>query len=86
MRRVLIVADIHGNIDALLALDAEWRRTGRRPDQIVVLGDLVDYGVQKSTCSRTLLTKTGPRSRLYPGLTMYWPSTEPNSPRQRCAV
>ena len=42
--RTALLADIHGNIDALLALDAEWRRTGRRPDQIVVLGDLVDYG------------------------------------------
>jgi predicted phosphodiesterase len=42
--RALIISDIHGNIDALLALEAELRRQHKTPDQILVLGDLVDYG------------------------------------------
>jgi predicted phosphodiesterase len=41
--RVLVVSDIHGNIDALTAVD-EW--CGARPpfDATWVIGDLVDYG------------------------------------------
>jgi len=35
--RCLILADIHGNIDALEALDEQY-------DRLLVLGDLVDYG------------------------------------------
>jgi predicted phosphodiesterase len=40
--RVLILSDLHGNIDALEAVDAATRTD--RFDQIWVLGDLVDYG------------------------------------------
>jgi len=41
--RALIVADLHGNIDAVAALET-WIG-GQRPfDEIWVLGDLVDYG------------------------------------------
>jgi predicted phosphodiesterase len=40
--RVLILSDIHGNIDALEAVDAATRAD--RFDQTWVLGDLVDYG------------------------------------------
>lgn len=43
MTRALVVADIHGNIDALLALD-EWMQRSVPFDAIWVLGDLVDYG------------------------------------------
>ncbi len=42
--RTLVLSDIHGNIDALLAVEAEMFQ-GRQPfDEIWVLGDLVDYG------------------------------------------
>jgi len=41
--RVLIVSDVHGNIDALDRLD-EWRASRRPFDAIWLLGDLVDYG------------------------------------------
>ncbi len=40
MARTLIIADIHGNIDAL---DAVLKSVGRF-DNVIVLGDLVDYG------------------------------------------
>jgi protein phosphatase len=41
--RVLVLSDLHGNIDALDRLD-EWRRSQPPFDAIWVLGDLVDYG------------------------------------------
>ncbi|MGE0392322.1 MAG: metallophosphoesterase [Vicinamibacterales bacterium] len=41
--RALIVSDIHGNIDALTALDA-WMAREAPFDAVWVLGDLVDYG------------------------------------------
>jgi putative phosphoesterase len=42
--RALVLSDIHANIDALLAVEAEMLHDDRRFDQIWVLGDLVDYG------------------------------------------
>lgn len=40
--RALVISDIHGNIDALRAI--ERQRDLRQFDRIVCLGDLVDYG------------------------------------------
>jgi predicted phosphodiesterase len=40
----LVLSDIHGNIDALWALEQELARRGESCDQVLVLGDLVDYG------------------------------------------
>ena len=42
--RALVISDIHGNIDALLALEAELKNRRFAPDLTLVLGDLVDYG------------------------------------------
>jgi predicted phosphodiesterase len=42
--RALVISDIHGNIDALRALEREWGVGFPRFDRIVCLGDLVDYG------------------------------------------
>lgn len=42
--RILVLSDIHGNIDALDAVEAEVIQRGDRFDQVWVLGDLVDYG------------------------------------------
>jgi predicted phosphodiesterase len=42
--RALVISDIHGNIDALRALDLEWGNGFEPFDRIVCLGDLVDYG------------------------------------------
>jgi protein phosphatase len=42
--RALILSDIHGNIDALHAVEAEVLQGQDHFDQIWVLGDLVDYG------------------------------------------
>lgn len=42
--RILVLSDIHGNIDALEAVDADVTQRGDHFDEIWVLGDLVDYG------------------------------------------
>lgn len=42
--RALVLSDIHGNIDALRAVEAEVLGGDRGVDQVWVLGDLVDYG------------------------------------------
>lgn len=42
--KILLLSDIHGNIDALMALEEDLRRREERPDLVLVLGDLVDYG------------------------------------------
>ena len=42
--KVLVLSDIHGNIDALAAVDADLVQRGDHFDEIWVLGDLVDYG------------------------------------------
>jgi predicted phosphodiesterase len=42
--RVLVLSDIHGNIDALRALERQWDGGVAGFDRVVCLGDLVDYG------------------------------------------
>jgi predicted phosphodiesterase len=42
--RALVISDLHGNVDALLALERGLDASGARPDLVLVLGDLVDYG------------------------------------------
>jgi len=42
--RALVISDIHGNIEALRALDAHWGPRLREFDRVICLGDLVDYG------------------------------------------
>ncbi len=46
--KALILSDIHGNIDALQAIDAAVLHGNHPFDQIWVLGDLVDYGAAPS--------------------------------------
>jgi protein phosphatase len=46
----LVLSDLHGNIDALWALDQELERRGEKYERIVVLGDLVDYGAAPLAC------------------------------------
>jgi predicted phosphodiesterase len=42
--RALVISDLHGNIDALLALERTLEASGQRVDRVLVLGDFVDYG------------------------------------------
>lgn len=45
--RVLVISDIHANIDALEAIDEPC-------DQIICLGDIVDYGPEPAACIEAL--------------------------------
>lgn len=42
--RALVISDIHGNIDALRALEAQLGTRLQAFERIICLGDLVDYG------------------------------------------
>jgi predicted phosphodiesterase len=42
--RALVISDIHGNIEALRALEAHWGARLQEFDRIICLGDLLDYG------------------------------------------
>jgi predicted phosphodiesterase len=42
--KTLLLSDLHGNIDALWAVEEDLGRRDERPDLVLVLGDLVDYG------------------------------------------
>lgn len=50
--RTLVLSDIHGNIDALLALDEPF-------DNIILLGDIVDYGPNPAECIDWLQQRAG---------------------------
>jgi predicted phosphodiesterase len=46
--RALVISDVHGNIDALRAVELQWESQFRQFDRILCLGDLVDYGPDAS--------------------------------------
>jgi predicted phosphodiesterase len=46
--RTLVMSDVHGNIDALRAIELQWDGGLRQFDRIACLGDLVDYGPDAS--------------------------------------
>jgi protein phosphatase len=46
--RVLLIADVHANWDALLAL----QRAERKPDAVLFAGDAVGYGPDPAACAR----------------------------------
>jgi predicted phosphodiesterase len=46
--RALVISDVHGNIDALRALELQWGAGLDQFDRIICLGDLVDYGPDPS--------------------------------------
>ena len=53
---VAILADIHGNFDALSVVGAELTR--RRPDRVYHLGDLAGYNAQPEECVRWAMAHT----------------------------
>jgi len=52
--RVLLIADVHANWEALLAL----QRAERKPDAVLFAGDAVGYGPDPANCLRWLLHNT----------------------------
>ncbi len=48
--RFLIIADIHSNLEALAAVFSELHGQNERIDQVLMLGDIVGYGVNPNEC------------------------------------
>lgn len=52
--RVLLIADVHANWEALLSL----QRAEQKPDAVLFAGDAVGYGPDPANCARWLLNNT----------------------------
>ncbi|KHE92089.1 MAG: putative phosphoesterase [Candidatus Scalindua brodae] len=48
--RFLIISDIHSNLEALAAVFSELHRQNEHIDQVLMLGDIVGYGVNPNEC------------------------------------
>ncbi len=48
--RVLIISDIHSNIEALLSVFLELHNTNQVIERVFILGDIVGYGVNPNEC------------------------------------
>ncbi len=48
--RFLIIADIHSNLEALVAVFSELFKQNEKIDGVLVLGDIVGYGVNPNEC------------------------------------
>jgi len=55
--RTLVISDIHGNIDALRAIDEPC-------DDVICLGDIVDYGPEPAACIDWLTNLPVPLTRI----------------------
>ncbi len=52
--RVILIADVHANWEALLSL----QRAEQKPDAVLFVGDAVGYGPDPANCARWLLANT----------------------------
>jgi predicted phosphodiesterase len=50
--KYVIISDIHGNLEALLAVLKKIKSYGKKTDRIICLGDIVGYGADPSDCIR----------------------------------
>ncbi len=48
--RFLVISDIHSNLEALAAVFSELHRQNEHIDQVLMLGDIVGYGVNPNEC------------------------------------
>ncbi len=48
--RFLIISDIHSNLEALVAVFSELHKQNEKIDGVLVLGDIVGYGVNPNEC------------------------------------
>ena len=48
--RFLIIADIHSNLEALVAIFSDLHKQNQKVDKILMLGDIVGYGVNPNEC------------------------------------
>src|SRR5512147_1195919 len=57
--RILLIADVHANWEALLSLE----RAEPQPDAVLFAGDAVGYGPDPANCARWLLANAAPAVR-----------------------
>jgi len=48
--RFLIISDIHSNLEALVAVFSELHNQNEQIDRVLMLGDIVGYGVNPNEC------------------------------------
>ncbi len=48
--RFLIISDIHSNLEALAAVFSELHKQNEKIDKVLVLGDIVGYGINPNEC------------------------------------
>ncbi|MBC8548449.1 MAG: metallophosphoesterase [Candidatus Brocadiales bacterium] len=48
--RFLIISDIHSNLEALVAIFSDLYKQNEKIDKVLVLGDIVGYGVNPNEC------------------------------------
>jgi predicted phosphodiesterase len=48
--RFLIISDIHGNLEALISVFSDLYKRNEKIDSVLVLGDIVGYGVNPNEC------------------------------------
>ena len=80
--RLAVIADIHGNLDALDAVLADLGQT--RPDRLYVNGDVVNRGPDSVACMRRVLGLPGAEFTLgnHDDLMLLWQERSPNLPAE----
>ncbi len=48
--RFLIISDIHSNLEALVSVFSDLCNNSEKIDRVLVLGDIVGYGVNPNEC------------------------------------
>ena len=48
--RFLIIADIHSNLEALASVFLELHNNSEEIDRVLIIGDIVGYGVNPNEC------------------------------------
>ena len=48
--RFLIISDIHSNLEALISVFSELYKQNESIDKVLMLGDIVGYGVNPNEC------------------------------------
>lgn len=71
MNELIVLSDIHGNLSALRAVVKDFQ-TNYSPDALILLGDLIDYGMR----SNEVISEIKKLERQYPVVVIYGVTTK----------
>ena len=71
MNELIVLSDIHGNLSALRAVVKDFQ-TNYSPDALILLGDLIDYGMR----SNEVISEIKKLERQYPVVCNLWGNHE----------